>query len=243
MSAPLPQSSPRGLSGTALKTLACLCMLADHIGASCLEAGVLLLPDAPQGLFSLDLVLRLAGRLAFPIYCFLLTEGFVHTSDRARYAQRLLLFAVLSEIPFDWAFYRDPFYTAHQNVYWTLLFGLAALWSVDYYRPEGEHPSSWKGIACALLFAGCAVALHTDYDAFGVLLILLLYRARSSRTGQCLLGGVVTCWEITAPLAFVAIWKYSGQRGRCSKLQSQLFYWFYPAHLLVLGVLTNLILT
>ena len=145
-------STRRSFSGTALKTIACITMLVDHIGASCIEAG-LLLPELERGevsggawdqlsLFQLDRVLRFTGRLAFPIFCFLLVEGFVHTRDVKKYVRRLFLFA----------------------------------------------------------------------------------------------------WELTAPLAFVLVWFYNGQRGACSPLQKKAFYWFYPVHLSVLAAVTNLIL-
>lgn len=84
-------STRRSFSGTALKTIACITMLVDHIGASCIEAGILT-PGLDIGtlsrdtlsaypLYQLDRVLRFTGRLAFPIFCFLLVEGFVHTRD------------------------------------------------------------------------------------------------------------------------------------------------------------------
>ena len=129
--------SPRcSFSGTALKTIACITMLIDHIGASCIEAG-LLLPELERGeisggawdqlsLFQLDRVLRFTGRLAFPIFCFLLVEGFVHTHDVKKYVRRLFLFALISEVPFDLAFFRTPFALDHQNVYWTLALGVLA---------------------------------------------------------------------------------------------------------------------
>lgn len=134
MTETLPSSTRRGLSGTALKYIACTTMLIDHIGASCLEAGILrpaldagaLSTDAlaSDPLYLLDGVLRFTGRLAFPIFCFLLVEGFVHTHDVRRYVRRLLLFGLISEVPFDLAFFRTPFDPSQQNVYWTLAFGV-----------------------------------------------------------------------------------------------------------------------
>ena len=114
--------SPRrsfSFSGTALKTIACITMLVDHIGASCIEAGILT-PGLDVGtlsqdtlsaypLYRLDMVLRFTGRLAFPLFCFLLVEGFVHTHNVKGYLGRLVLFGLLSEVPFDLAFFRTPF--------------------------------------------------------------------------------------------------------------------------------------
>ena len=210
-------SPRRTFSGTALKTIACITMLVDHIGASCIEAGILT-PGLDAGtlsqdtlsaypLYRLDMVLRFTGRLAFPLFCFLLVEGFVHTHNVKGYLGRLVLFGLLSEVPFDLAFFRTPFDPSAQNVYWTL-----------------------------------ALAANTDYNAIGVLIICALYLTRANRKRQCLVGAVLFLFELTAPLAFVLVWFYNGQRGACSPLQKKAFYWFYPVHLLVLAGITNLLL-
>ena len=243
-------STRRSFSGTALKTIACITMLIDHIGASCLEAG-LLVPLIASSMFStdpaaasllqMDRVLRYIGRLAFPIFCFLLVEGFVHTRDVKKYVRRLFLFALISEVPFDLAFFRTPFDPSAQNVYWTLALGVLAMAGLKHFeKPDGS--ASWKGLLCA---AGCTLAALlacTDYDGIGVLIICALYLTRGDRKRQCIVGAVLFAWELTAPLAFVLVWFYNGQRGACSPLQKKAFYWFYPVHLSVLAVVTNLLL-
>lgn len=246
--------SPRrsfSFSGTALKTIACITMLVDHIGASCIEAGILT-PGLDVGalsqntlsaypLYRLDMVLRFTGRLAFPLFCFLLVEGFIHTHDVKRYVQRLLLFGLLSEVPFDLAFFRTPFAPQHQNVYWTLALGVLAMAGLKRFEKENGLPG-WQGLVWA---GGCAVlalASNTDYHAIGVLIICTLYLTRADRKRQCLAGAVLFLFELTAPLAFVLVWFYNGQRGACSPLLKKAFYWFYPVHLLVLAMITNLML-
>ena len=251
MNETLLPSARRGLSGTALKMIACITMLIDHIGASCIEAG-LLLPELETGevsggalnqlpLYQLDRVLRFTGRLAFPIFCFLLVEGFVHTHDVKKYVRRLFLFALISEVPFDLAFFRTPFDFSAQNVYWTLALGVLAMAGLKHFeKPDGS--ASWKGLLCA---AGCTLAgflACTDYDGIGVLIICALYLTRADRKRQCIVGAVLFAWELTAPLAFVLVWFYNGQRGACSPLQKKAFYWFYPVHLSVLAAVTNLLL-
>ena len=69
-----------------------------------------------------------------------------------------------------------------------------------------------------------------------------LYLTRTNRKRQCLAGALLFMFELTAPLAFVLVWFYNGQRGACSPLQKKAFYWFYPVHLLVLAGITNLLL-
>ena len=244
--------SPRcSFSGTALKTIACITMLVDHIGASCIEAGILT-PGLDSGtlsrdtlsaypLYRLDMVLRFTGRLAFPIFCFLLVEGFVHTRDVKKYVRRLFLFALISEVPFDLAFFRTPFDLSAQNVYWTLALGVLAMAGLKHFeKPDGS--ASWKGLLCA---AGCTLAALlacTDYNGIGVFIICALYLTRGDRKRQCIVGAVLFAWELTAPLAFVLVWFYNGQRGACSPLHKKAFYWFYPVHLSVLAVVTNLLL-
>ena len=244
--------SPRcSFSGTALKTIACITMLIDHIGASCIEAG-LLLPELETGevsggawdqlsLFQLDRVLRFTGRLAFPLFCFLLVEGFVHTHDVKKYVRRLFLFALISEVPFDLAFFRTPFALDHQNVYWTLALGVLAMAGLKRFEKENGLPG-WQGLVWAGGCAALALAANTDYNASGVIIICALYLTRANRKRQCLAGALLFMFELTAPLAFVLVWFYNGQRGACSPLQKKAFYWFYPVHLLVLAGITNLLL-
>ena len=235
-------STPRrGLSGTALKYIACGTMLLDHIGASCLENGFLNSTAAPPVLDTLDLALRLIGRVSFPIFCFLLVEGFVHTRNVRRYISRLLLFGLVSEVPFDLAFFRTPFHWEDQNVYWTLALGVLAMAALQHFSPQ-DGPADWRGLLCA---GGCAVLAllaGTDYNAIGVLIICALYLTRADRRQQCIVGAVLFAFELTAPLAFVFIWHYNGQRGRCGKALQRGFYLFYPVHLALLACITNLLL-
>lgn len=234
-------STPRrGLSGTFLKVIACGTMLLDHIGASCLEVGLLQCEHCPA-LLQLDTTLRLIGRLAFPIYCFLLVEGFVHTHDVRRYFRRLLLFGLVSEVPFDLAFYRTPFYWGHQNVYWTLALGVLALMALRHFE-TADGRAEWRGLACAFGCAALASLIHTDYDAIGVLIVCALYLTRNDRRLQCLTGALLFAFELTAPLAFGLVWFYNGQRGRCGHTLQKVFYWFYPVHLALLACITNLLL-
>lgn len=244
-------SPRRTFSGTALKTIACITMLVDHIGASCIEAGILT-PGLDAGtlsqdtlsaypLYRLDMVLRFTGRLAFPLFCFLLVEGFVHTHNVKGYLGRLVLFGLLSEVPFDLAFFRTPFFPGAQNVYWTLALGVLAM-AMLQKSENADGNAAWTGRLAAL---GCAVVAQlagTDYGAIGVALIVALYLTRNSRQKQCILGAVLMLFEITAPLAFVLLWFYNGERGRCPQWAKWAFYGFYPAHLTLLALVTNLLL-
>ena len=104
----------QGISGYWLKLIAVISMLIDHTSAVILE-------QIP-GLEAPAFFMRIIGRAAFPIYCFLLVEGFYHTRSRAKYAGRLFLFALISEVPFDLAFSRRMWDFSSNNVFFTLLF-------------------------------------------------------------------------------------------------------------------------
>ncbi len=236
-----------GLTGSHLKWIAIITMFIDHIGAVILENGLLLqVSNAVLGGNSFDflvadyhfwyncnLVLRFIGRLSFPLFCFLLVEGFLHTKNLKKYALRLGLFAIISEVPFDLAVYNNYFDLTSQNVFFTLLIGLVVLWSMNYFSetlPANMTPCRYLVAATGMLFAEF---FQTDYAAFGVLLIVLLYELRSSRKWQCILGAILTLFSsYTAPLAFLFIYFYNGERGR--QLPKYFFYAFYPVHLLLL---------
>ena len=223
------------VTGSTLKWAAILLMAVDHVGAGILENFVLnIWGRSPLGyhfasrwdaIFAVDGVIRMIGRPAFPIFCFLLVEGFCHNHDVKKYAARLGLFALVSEIPFDLALWNQVPEWGYQNVFFTLLIGLLTLAAIQRWGT-----GVWGRML--VLAAGAALAefLHTDYGAFGVLFIGILYLLRYNRKLQCTVGAACCLWEITAPLAFLLIWRYNGERGRQPRW---LFYWFYPAHLLL----------
>ena len=113
----------QGISGYWLKVIAVVSMLIDHTSAVILEQ----IPGLENPAF----LMRIIGRLAFPIYCFLLVEGFMHTRDREKYALRLGCFAAVSEIPFDLAFNGKVLEVGYQNVFFTLLLGLLTMMAYD----------------------------------------------------------------------------------------------------------------
>lgn len=242
----MTQKKHTGLTSFQLKLIALCAMFIDHIGVILLENGLIpritnavilgnslnYLPTDYQFWNYTNLVLRLIGRLAFPIFCFLLTEGFLHTRSIPKYTLRLGLFAVLSEIPFDLALYNTWFDLRSQNVFFTLLFGLLTLWCMKCLEtlPPQQQPFCYLVALTGMILAEF---VQTDYGAFGVLLIVVLYIFRSSRKWQSIAGAVLTLWQsFTAPLAFLCTYFYNGTRGR--HLPKYIFYVFYPLHLLFL---------
>lgn len=226
----------RGLSGSALKCIAILTMLVDHIGAA-VFARLLLAGEGSAFLYSAYTVSRTIGRIAFPIFCFLLVEGFVHTHNRSKYAVRLFVFAALSEIPFDLAFSGSVLEFSHQNVFLTLGIGFLTMWGFWAVEQKGRwNPVLRKGLQAVILCTGMAAAyiLRTDYDMLGVLCIMALYVFRGMRGPQILAGCLAFgFWEPAALVAFLPLAFYNGTRGWNIKY---VFYAFYPFHLLVLYV-------
>lgn len=228
------------ITGSTLKIIAVVTMLIDHVGACVFEHGLLRMENirADENLYLLlknvDQVLRLVGRIAFPIFCFLLVEGFLHTRDRKKYALRLFLFALISEIPFDLAIRGSFVDFQYQNVFFTLLIGLLVMMLCDHFQKS-------LSAQLAILTGGLLLSLllRTDYNYKGVMLIELLYLFRHDRQKQVLAGGLSFCWELTAPLAFLPIWHYNGKRGLSLRW---FFYWFYPVHLLLLWAFTTRLL-
>lgn len=232
------------LNGSSLKLIAMIAMLIDHMGYLLLGYGVLrLLPGTAMQYakwYHIYRMMRCVGRIAFPVYAFLLTEGIVHTRDWKRYAWRLGIFAFLSEIPFDLMCFQKPFSMAGQNVFFTLLIGLLTVEAAEYVsgRISGEkRMTAWivtAGIGCVT-----AVLLRTDYDYNGVLLIVLLYLLRETRIRQCI-GGFfwlvisLQSWRYLAGFAaaFILIGIYNGERG--FRKGKYAFYVFYPVHMLLL---------
>lgn len=231
----------KGLSGSTLKLIAMIIMLIDHVGATILyrmmlERGVAngipgkVLADELYYVYG---VMRDIGRLAFPIYCFLLIEGFEKTGSKARYALRLMVFAFVSEIPFDLAFNNQILEFSYQNIFFTLLIGLLGMLVIDRVEKEKGFGiySFLAGLFITVIAAGIGEILGTDYGAKGVLAIMLMYLFRRNKWAQTLVGCLAFLWETTAPLAFLLLWFYNGRRGLKLKY---VFYIFYPLHLLVL---------
>ena len=212
-----------GISGSTLKIIAVVSMLTDHTAAVLFGWSEL----------AFLIMRQIIGRLAFPIYCFLLVEGFEKTSSRRKYAGRLFLFALISEIPFDLAFHRELFYSNYQNVFFTLFLGFLMIWLMDVVE---KHCRSFVlrmlGQAAVFLAAAALMELlYCDYGAHGAIAIALLYLFRKRKLEQIIAGCVAFLWEITAPVAFIFVAFYNGRRGMKLKY---FFYIFYPAHLLIL---------
>jgi hypothetical protein len=206
--------------------------------------------------------LTCVGRLAFPIYAFMLVEGYFHTRNLKKYLLRLLVFALISEIPFDLAMGSTWFYPIHQNVLWSFLISLGLIHWNEKARAKGKL---WRRIlvGAATVVIGYIVGLVTmvDYYHAGILMVLIFYFFRG-RKWWCFLGQLLCLWYVNleilggfgyelvifgrnvfltrqglALLALIPIWLYRGKQGYHSKPFQYLNYAFYPLHLLILALI------
>lgn len=227
------------MSAFVLKIIACISMFMDHIGYI---------------IFNGTSYFNYIGRFAFPIFAFQISQGYIHTKDVKKYFKRLLIFAIISQIPF--MLFRSQITSGFAiNTIFTLLFGLAAIYSYDKI-------SKVFGVSIALSLGLIAEILKFDYGFYGVIIILLFYMFRKNTILLVSSFSLVTIIKysfmllpfisygsdtmlmvikIYLPLCVFTILSslficlYNGKKGHDSKY---LLYWFYPVHLLAIYIFT-----
>lgn len=235
---------PLETTSAVLHILAMAFMLLDHTWAT-------LLPSQAW--------MTCVGRIAFPIFAFMLVEGYFHTHDLKKYVLRLLGFALISEIPFDLMYGGSVFYPYHQNVMWTFLISIGCIWLIEKARAKGKL---WLTVvvSAAVVLGGVLLGFAgmVDYYGVGVATVLVFYFFRG-RKWWCYLGQFICLYWLNvellggfyyevnvfglqleivqqglALLALVPIWLYRGRQGYHSKWFQYFCYAFYPLHILVL---------
>lgn len=229
----------KGFSQEGLKLLACLTMLCDHIGH-------VLIPYT--GNAALYYLLRIIGRLAFPLYVFLLVEGFVHTRNHTRYFLRLLTGVVLAELPYDWMLH-GGFSWASQSVMVTLLLGFLALTVMEkcgsiYWKPVAALPFlilaelaccdyGWQGVLLVVLFAVSREYYARNIIRFGGMLVIF----HTMPSVLLPLGNMGIPLQALGALSILFIASYDGRKLTDSRPVQWAFYLFYPVHMLILKAL------
>lgn len=222
----------RIFSGSTLKLIALLTMLIDHTAfvlLSQMPSAITAFTQIGSQAISIYEICRMIGRIAFPIYCFLITEGYLHTHDKYRYGVNLLIFAVISEIPWDLEHTGDLTY-GKQNVFFTLFLGYLAICLYEKYQHDRVRQLLYLTGLFLLTFI-----LNADYGSTGLLFILFLYIMRNMKVPRALIGCCFfeNTWAILA--AFIPITMYNGKRGFIKgKAAKYLFYAAYPVHILIL---------
>lgn len=221
-----------------LKLIACICMLIDHIGYIFF----------PQYLF-----LRAIGRLSFPIFAYLITEGYIHTSSIKKYSMRLFIFALISQLPYGLAFNTNDL-----NIFVTLFIGLIALYTTDYEFSENQMLNNTLKIVIMFALSIFSNTFRFDYGIYGILTILAFKLFKNNFT-KLIIAQIIVNIIYIAPiykhifinnslnlgvflqalslLSLIFIKKYNGEKGRNFKYA---FYAFYPIHLLLLYIIDKL---
>lgn len=244
-------SGKMNLSAATLHILAMAFMLMDHLWATLLPA---------------QEWLTCVGRMAFPIFAFMAVEGYFHTHNLKKYLLRMLIFAVISEVPFDLMYGGTWFYPVHQNVIWTLMMGLAGIHLMETVRKKKSTFVYILVSAIVVIVGGLLGTLSmVDYYGIGVLTVFIFYFFRG-RKWWCLLGQMLAlywvnvellgglmypirlfgmefelCQQGLALLALLPIWLYRGRQGYHSKPFQYFCYAFYPIHMLVIVLVLNFI--
>lgn len=226
-----------------LKIVAMVTMFCDHFG------------DAYVGHFS---AFNLIGRIAFPIFAFQISEGFIHTRNLKKYFFRIGVFALISQVPFA-LFYHKFFNTAEipLNIFFTLFIGLLAIYLYNFTIQQfAKRTKKLKfpvdkiiGLLFVFLLSYIAEILNTDYGYWGVILIFAFYILKQHKTimtitfillctikyGNQILQSnfhyIYILLIIFTALPIILINMYTGKQGPKAKY---FLYVFYPAHLLLL---------
>ena len=241
---------PLEFTAASLHIFAMICMVLDHLWATVVPGNEWM---------------TCIGRLAFPIYAFLIVEGYFHTGNVDKYMLRLGLFALVSEIPFNLMYAGQVWYPMHQNVLLTFLIALVLI----RWNQRLRQAPLWRQLLRWVLsmFLGLLLGTVTmvDYYGFGIAMVLVFYRFRG-RKWWCLLGQILLLWWINgelmgglvyeldilgrtwylhqqafALLALIPIWLYRGQPGYRKPWFQYFRYGFYPAHMLLLALLRNIL--
>lgn len=226
------------MSSFALHIIAMIFMLCDHMWATILDYEWL----------------TCIGRIAFPIFAFLITEGYIHTSNINKYIKRMVIFAIITEIPFNLMVSASPIYPFHQNVLWTFVISLLTLKYLNF----DDVKNSFKSILIILLAIIIATITMCDYFGAGVMMVVGFYIFRKSKLLQLLMMIYVNMILIQgysypidiagytyyfpqqgfAVLSLIFIWLYNGKQGYHAKWFKIFCYAFYPLHMLILYLLT-----
>ena len=215
------------MSSFVLKMIAIISMFIDHVGY------------AIFGKFS---YFNYIGRIAFPIFAFQISEGYVHTKNLKKYFFRLFLFAIISQIPFM-LFHSILSTEFSLNIFFTLLLGLACIFIYD--------KSNYKilGIIASIAIGIIAQISHCDYGFYGVAIILIFYIFKDNFINASIFFILATAIKYLVPIikygfnnvylylfiftiiSAIFLATYNGKKGKNTKY---LLYLFYPIHLLLI---------
>ncbi len=231
----------KGLNGNQLKMIAIVAMTIDHLTS-------VIWPGYPTDWWII--LLHIIGRLAAPIFWFMVAEGYHHTHDLKKYGIRLLIFAIVGHFAYNFAFGIPfiPFKTSVFNqtsVIWALFLGLIGLWVSDH-----EGFKQWQKTLIILVLT--ILAFCADWSSIAVLAVIYMGENRGNLKKQmtCIMIWVLVYAIVYAVfinpvygmiqlfvcLTIPLLKAYNGERGKMKNMK-YLFYIYYPAHLIVCGII------
>lgn len=222
----------KGISSDLLKITAFVTMIIDHIGL--VLSGVM-----PEILY---IMCRGVGRLAFPIFAYCIVEGFIHTSNLKRYITRMCIFAFLSELPFNLMHSGRWLYDGKSNVLFTFAVALMVLGVFKWAKEKGVRGRMAAYGTMAVALVG-TYFLQTDYSWIGITFIVVMYCLRDMPEYKYICGSIIlwlngSLYNLVAPLGFVPIYFSRDEKG---KLPKWITYGIYPLHMLLLGLLREVV--
>lgn len=237
-----------------LKLFACAVMLIQAVGAVIVENGMIHVEQYTQETLSAAMaedshlmmlagvssVMQLIGGMAMPVFAFLLVEGFKNTSSYKRYLISMAVFALVSEIPYDLAWRGSWVDFSSQNALVTMTVCLLLVYFLDMVR---SHRMAWAPFLYVMLTVAAIFWVSLLRAQFGLCMVLLtaVFYVFDLKNGiKTLLGVIVSLMYATGPISFYGIWCYNGVRK--DRLPKYAYYFFYPLHLLVLGLISRYLL-
>lgn len=220
------------INGAQLKYIAFASMFIDHFNKAIITPFL-----TGSGVLNIiTTIFDILGRIAFPIFCFFIVEGFFKTKSRRKYLRNLLIFAIISEIPYD-MFQSDVFInTRSQNILWGLALGLFTIMVIDKLKERIKKRPLWifVSILIVALSSLLSMLISADYEYYAIIIVYIYYLFYDKRLLASGLGFLVIIKEIYAILGFATVLLYNGEKGKQNKIFN---YLFYPVHLLVLGII------
>ena len=239
------------LNRNEIKYLAMVAMLIDHIAMFFFSSG---LPDAALFRIAIYSLMRIIGRLTAPIMLFFLVEGFVHTSSRKKYGIRLLVFGLISQIPYA---------LSHYNSLWKLDFNVIITLFVTFLMLIAAESINNRLVNRLVVFALIMVTFCCDWGVIGPFMAWLFYQNRDDRKAQIKYFSIICAIQVISAAVFLEmngnhwygeLWQvgmflvipvllcYNGESGSKSPINKWIFYIFYPLHLMVFWIMKYYVL-
>ena len=241
----LTETKDTGLDRVSIKYIAIAAMLIDHTAHFFLPHG----EDAPFLMSALYFIMRFIGRITGPVMIFFLVEGFIHTSSKQKYGIRLLLFGLISQIPYALSHY-DKLLVLDFNVIITLAMIFLMLTASERIS---DHTLNTVAVFAIIMITFCC-----DWGVLGPFMAWIFYRCREDRRMQIRMYSVLCAVQVASSVMFLAkngyswygeLWQtgvflvvpilniYNGKRGSGSAVNKWIFYIIYPLHLLIIWLI------